>query len=169
MKITKYSFYLIMLVYMGFQAFTHLTLNTTTTGTTSQLYLGWFIGDLLLAFVTFNHLQLSVRGRILDAKTAKKIDADSAIDLNVSHFGFTDYIYYIIILLYMLFNAVQHVQGNTVNTGITSIWYALWTAADVGLSLLSAQQLYLIVTGQQVKMTKSDSSEDAPTPLRKVV
>jgi hypothetical protein len=155
MKVTKYSFFLVMLVYLGFQAFVHLTDNTTATGVWSQIYLGWCAADIILLAMTFNHLQQTARGRILTHADAKKVDEDDTIDLDIGKFGFQDYMYYLIMVAYLGFNASQHLHGNTINTGAVSIWYAIWTLLDVYLAYVAVQQLYLILVGKEVKLVST--------------
>ena len=161
MKISKHTFSVLTVIYFAWMVISALSANTTATGAASQQYFWAMVGA---GFMTLWSFQNGVANRSAESASSavqaikeSKAD-DDAIDLDLGHWGATDYVYYLVVIAVCAYNFYGHYTANTNATGAYSVWSAVWSLADLGIAVMSASQVYLIATKKLVKVV----------PLKKV-
>ena len=124
-SMARHPYYIVVAVYMGFVAVTALGLNTTSSGTLSDVYLGVLIGVTFLACMSVFYLLR------LDH------NQDDDVDTEVAGLPFGKSQYYIGVLAIAGWRAVTGYQINHSETGLDSVWGLIWVLSSVAVVIFT--------------------------------
>lgn len=153
MKLTRYGFNLMVVVWLVPVVILDMVSNASTSGDASEVYfVKTLIDGLLIAFAVFM--------AFLSGKTATKANAELEVkdtSNNITSFenvASWEYIYCGVLVVYALINAWGLHAINRDSTGIVAFLSLIWTFASLAVAIFAAIQFYHLKSGDIVRLKK---------------
>lgn len=150
MKITRFGFSLLVLIWLVPVALIDIYGNTVNTGQTAQLYYFATLFDGLLgAYAAFQLFRPETADR---GWAQNRVNDPSDTVVEFVNPSAIEWIYCAILAVYALVNFYADYRMNTEATGLASIASMLWSYVSIAVAIVSGIQFYHLKSGSIVEL-----------------